>query len=1095
MAAILRWMFVLVLLIAVAGGGAAYWLYIRSDEGLRLEVLRQLSAMAPNVKFEIGRAHLDFIGRVRIYGLTAQLPDDDDEKPSFEIPEIVATLEPTQLTNFENVVVQKLRIVNPKIRAVRGPDRNWNLQRIELQPVSGGPIPDVEVEHGSILVEIQLPDRASRQLKFQNFNVSTSPKDSRRLAVKVATLLEPAGPLTLEIDVNLDGPTWECSSRDAWRVPVDVGLIQLLCDLSPDLAAPHIASAGQWIDRVKASQIAATPITTRPSSPMKLESRLQASSTPYDFGLSCVCDLTFQVGQDEPGCPLQFRALAFVKSGQINNELLPFPLHELQGKILVDNRQIIVSEVRASNGPTQFAFDGDVVPSKPIQASLKIRGIELDDELKSRLPEALRRFIQQLGLTGLCDADATVTLDSGVWQHEVDLRLGRGTVTHERFPVTVRNVEGELHLRKNVVTFDANGKYAGRPVIAHGTITNPGPAHQADIVLTCNNLPLDDESVAACPLPIRKTIEALKLRGRHDVLLRLTRPAGFGQGQKYEPELIEKLYDGSLCFTGFPLEIQQLQGFVKWTGDVVTFTELAGMHDGAKVTGHGTFRRIPSPGRLDLTIDASDATFDRSLHAALPATLRQVWKDFQPQGNFDIKTNIAWVPGEPCEVKIPRVIVRNGAVLMKCFPWPLQKLKGEFSFNMEPGKLDMKVSARHDDTQLSASGVGWFRGKDPWRLKFDQLNIDDLDPNENTTFRNALPLGIQRVFDVLRPAGIFSFDGPVEFYGPQIGGDSISARWDLRTVLSRCAINAGIQIDEMNGVVQLKGQWDGSRTDLDGELKLDSVSVFRLPSGRSYQITQVSGPISFHDGKFVAGMEAAIPPRRLDPDKSNRIRGEAIDGTLYLDAAVDLRAEPEYRAFIELEKGRLERYAQQYLRGQSNLAGVMNGWMNLHGNGTSAERMVGEGKLRIAPAALYELPLFVQMFRIPQLRVPDSTAFEQADLSFTVGDGRFDFKSIELLGDAMSLRGRGYIRLDGGMQLEFGSRPGRGPRRLIQNLFMGPEWIAVRVTGNVGDPKTTIVPLPELDDAMKQFFNPRQMSPSPARFPARTGQNPSGPIK
>lgn len=285
------------------------------------------------------------------------------------------------------------------------------------------------------------------------------------------------------------------------------------------------------------------------------------------------------------------------------------------------------------------------------------------------------------------------------------------------------------------------------------------------------------------------------------------------------------------------------------------------------------------------------------------------------------------------------------------------------------------------------------------------------------------------------------------------------------------------------------------QADLNGDLNLDSISVFGKSNGQSYEITSVRGPVSFHENELIAGTKFSIPPRKDAPDPAQRISGKAIGGTVFLDAVVDLGSETSYQVFVELEKGFLERYAQQYLRGRSNLAGVMNGWIHLHGKGSSSQQMEGVGKLRIAPAALYELPLFVQMFSLPQLRVPDKTAFEQADLNFTVAEERFDFKSIELLGDAMSLRGRGYVRFDGGMNLEFGSQPGRGRRRMFQNLFMGAEWIAVRVTGNVGNPNVTYIPLPDLDDAMRQFFNPRQMMPPTGRSVPRTGQNSNTPSR
>ena len=1071
----------LVLLLAIAGGGSAYYFYCRSDEGLRQLVLRQLEAAAPTLKFDMARAQWDMIGRVHIYGMTIRLPEDDDEKPSIEIPKVEATLDSRPLTDFENVVIQKLRIINPKVRAIRSASGDWNFKGIAFQSSSSDSPPEIEIDHGQVSVEIQTAHRPSRRLKFQNFNLTMLPSDSRRLAVVVSTLLEPAGPLSFDISIDRDGPKWECVSRDPWRIPVDSKLIQLLCDLSPK-AAEHFAKLAKSIEAVKSMQSKATSLEI----PDALETTPTSQTTLPDFGLKCICDVTFQVGQSGPAEPIEFRALTAISEGQITNDVLPLPLHELSGNVLVDSRQIIVSDVRACSGAMRFSFDGEVVPSKPIQGVMKLRGVDLTDDLKARLPESLRKIVLPLGLTGVCDADLTVTHDSGQWQPKVDLILKAGTITDTRFPVTVRNVDGELHIVNNVVSFIGKGKYANQEVTATGTVTDPGPAHQAEILIKGYNLPLDDESITACPLPVQQAIKSLNLSCRHDLWLRIIKPAGVGQ--KYRPELVEKFYDGRLTFQGFRYEVQELTGFLKWSGEDVSFTNLVGSHNGTSLTGRGLYRRQPGPGSLELAIEAVDGAFDRSLKDALPEKLRLVWNDFQPQGLFNIKTRIFWIPGHPCDIEIPMIAVREGEVLMRSFSWPLQNLRGEFAYSTKTGKLDIKeFHAEHDDTQLSGNGFGVFLNGDPWRLKFSQINIDNLNPN--ASFRNALPATMKRVFDIMQPKGDFSFYGPIEFMGPPDSSDAISAAWKLKTVMSGCSIQAGTAIEDITGVIQLDGTWDGTRADLDGELKLDTVSVFRKPKGHSYQITSVRGPFSFHDDELIAGTKVAFPPRKSAPDPAKRISGKVIGGTVYLDAIVDVGTETDYRVFVELEKGFLEQYAQQYLQGQSNLAGVMNGWINLRGKGSSPQQMEGEGKLRIAPAALYELPLFVQMFSLPQLRVPDKTAFEQAELNFTVADERFDFKSIELLGDAMSLRGRGYVRFDGGMELEFGSRPGQGRRRMLQTLFMGAEWIAVRVTGNVGNPHVAYIPLPDLDDAMRQFFNPRQMMPPMGRFAPRTGQN------
>ncbi len=1086
MAAILKWMFVLVLLIAVAGSGAAYWLYSRSDEELRLLVLGQLKTMTPDLKFDVARAQLDWSGRVRIYGLTAFLPDDKD-RPSVEVPEIIATLDSERLADLDNVSIQKLYLVKPKIRLTRNVEGNWNFGRVAFHITPGSVLADIEIENATIPVEFQLSEKKARKLLFENFNLTAHPADSRRLSILIGTLLKPAGPLTLEIDATLDGSTWKCETRDAWKVPVDQRLIQLICDLSPE-AATQVANAGQLMEQAKATQAAVGTITTSPSSPsspMKLASQLQPKSGIPDFGARCICDLTFRLQKDGPQHPFSFQIHSAIANGEIDNDLLPFPLKEVGGTIYVDNRRIIETHLHASNGATKISFAGDIVPSKPITASIKLRGVELNNALKSRLIEPLRRTIQSMGLTGLCDVDASIIQDGGAWQKQVKLHLTKGTVTHERFPVTVRDVTGELLLEKNVVEFHATGKYAGQLVTAHGEITDPGPAHQANIVVSSKNLPIDDESLAACPTPVLKAIESLKLKGRHDLMLRLSRPAGLGQ--KYEPDLNERVYDGSLNFHGFPFAIQQLNGFVRWRGDTVKFSQLRGTHDGATLTGEGTFQLLPKPGRLELTIDATDGAFDRALQMALPASLRQVWNDFQPQGHFDVTTEIAWIPGTPCVVKLPKVTVRDGEMLMKSFPWPLQNLSGKFSYNTEPGKLVMEeVRAQHDDAQLSARGVGWFVNGRPWRLDFHQLNVDNLIPN--ATFRNALPEALQKPFDFLRPTGVFSLAGPVLFFELRPGEKAIGAMWKLDTILSRCGITAGTRVEEINGAIKVEGTWDGNAATLDGKLDLDSLSIFRQATGLAYQINKVVGPISFRDGKFVAGTETAIPPRASDaPDEDKRIRGNVFDGNVFLDSVVELGDELKYQVFVEMKTGRLERYAQQYLRGYSKLAGIMNGWMNLRGKGTNADRMVGEGKMIIAPASLYDSPMLTQIFQVIQLRSPDRSAFEEARLNFSIANGRFDFNSIEFLGESLNMRGRGYVRFDGGMQLDFGLRL----RQLIPNP-LSPGLMAVKVTGNITDPKTAYVPFPEVDDAMKQFFgvllDPRKMTPRPGLFTPRTGQ-------
>ncbi len=1059
--AVFRLMVVLVLLIAVAGGGGAYWFYSLSNELLRAEALRQLRDMSPDLKFGIERAAYDLSGRACLYGLSVQLPEDVE--PSLYIPETLVTLEQQPMTDFKDVTVQRVRIVKPLLRVARQSNGRWNWQGIMVRGGGGSqPLPDVEIERGTAVVELHRDGRATRKLKLNDLNLTTHPTSARQVAVVVSTRIDPAGPLNATAEINLDG--FPLTIDATWKsFPIDDDLLQLLGDVSPAVEE-QLQQARRSMAELAARQVAAVSIT-----PPVL--------APAEFGLSCVCDLDAKFHLDEAGVQPRFQVMATLKSGQLSNSLLPFPLYELGGVLYVDDREAVVRGLHAENGAVRLSVDANAVAGRMPQVELHAKGIEIDEPLKARLPESARKLLESIGLAGMCDVDVQSRVSDAKLDWDVDLRLSNGTVAHERFPYRVRDVVGRVELRGKVARIDGKGTAGGKPLTLTGTVVNPGPEQEADFFINVDGVPVDAELLAATPPVVSKVISELNLKGQGDVRFRARRSAG--PGQRFKLNLAVKMSGGSSAFNGFPYAVNRLSGLVFWDGDVVRFEELQGEHDGAKLTAAGRFQRLPAPGRLDLSIHTQNAAFDRGLEGAVPDSLRQVWREFQPKGGrFDCDTEISWVPGQQCEVILPSIQVKDADIQLACFPWPLQNLKCELAYSAP--KLEVKsFSARHDETHIHGRGIATVPSpSERWHMRFDELFIDDLIPN--ATFRKALPNQLRSVSETLNPTGKFSMSGPVDLYGPHRLSDNISAAWNLKVVLAGCAANAGVRIEDIHGRIDLQGEFDGQQAELSGQLDLDSISVFRQPSGVAHQVTRVVGPIQLQEGQFTAGSRAVVHPTKgatSPPSRvpfSERIVGEAIDGKITLDAVVDLRSEIDYRASLTLAKGRLERYAQKYLRGQSDVAGIMNGWLNLSGKGTSADQVQGRGKLLIAPAALYELPLFVQMFRTLRLDASDRIAFDTAEVEFNIGNSRFNFENIYLVGQAISFRGGGYIRFDGEMQLDFLSKMGRSQlqipllNEIANRLSRG--WVGVKVTGNVGTPRTQMIPVPEFDDAMKQLF-------------------------
>lgn len=93
---------------------------------------------------------------------------------------------------------------------------------------------------------------------------------------------------------------------------------------------------------------------------------------------------------------------------------------------------------------------------------------------------------------------------------------------------------------------------------------------------------------------------------------------------------------------------------------------------------------------------------------------------------------------------------------------------------------------------------------------------------------------------------------------------------------------------------------------------------------------------------------------------------------------------------------------------------------------------------------------------------------------------------VDLAGEALSLRGQGWVGFGGDVWLDFFSRPpglrlGRNP---ITDIFLqsATQWVTVRVRGTTSRPQTTVSSRPQLDESVRRLletFNPRPGVPLP----------------
>jgi hypothetical protein len=125
---------------------------------------------------------------------------------------------------------------------------------------------------------------------------------------------------------------------------------------------------------------------------------------------------------------------------------------------------------------------------------------------------------------------------------------------------------------------------------------------------------------------------------------------------------------------------------------------------------------------------------------------------------------------------------------------------------------------------------------------------------------------------------------------------------------------------------------------------------------------------------------------------------------------------------------------------------------------------------------MYDLPLLLDLLKVPALHAPDGTAFEEAHAEFQVHGRRVEVQRLDLLGNAVSLGGRGELNLDGSdLRMDFYAVWGHIVQVLPPGLRDLPPWLSrnlllVRARGALGgDVKFSTEPVPALVGPVKQL--------------------------
>jgi hypothetical protein len=609
----------------------------------------------------------------------------------------------------------------------------------------------------------------------------------------------------------------------------------------------------------------------------------------------------------------------------------------------------------------------------------------------------------------------------------------------------------------------------------------PLPKPTGWVEVTGAGVPIHERLLAALPAKAQLFVRSLRPQGLIDFRWRYERLDR--AAERGDKSLDLTLNDCAIQYERFPYPLQQIRGAVTGRNDHYTLSNLVGRdRQGAGVvTCQGESDVTDAGLDLKLVFQGSSIPLDENLKQALTPQVQQVWTDLRPQGRVNFTANVTRQPGQekPAFEVALEPYEKSVSVEPTFFPYRFEQVDGRA--NITDGHVVLSdLRGLHGRSEFTADGGDWQAAPGGgWQLMVSGLNADRLafEPD----LLSAMPPGVQKVIDRLRPAGSFDAYRSTLRFTRRGAGTPIAAAWDIQLACHQAMLRGDLPLENITGGVRLMGTCDGANATSYGELAIDSVIW------NDMQLTNLHGPF-WSDGSICyfgkgATVKLAQPPRSLTAD--------AFGGSVVADVALQHAGQPRYHADISLAAVSLARFARERLGGPNDLTGTVIGTLSLDGTGRSTYALSGKGDLHVVNANIYQLPPLVAMLKVLRNRTPDSTAFDRCDMQFDLRGEHIHFNRLDLLGDAASLYGRGETNFDRRLDLTFYTLV--GPADLPIPLWktvaghISEQGLQIKVGGTWDNPQIHREAFPAVSQMLEQLRTEAEQGAAAMAPPAAAG--------
>ncbi|MHB1425297.1 MAG: hypothetical protein ACYC3I_19175 [Gemmataceae bacterium] len=1022
---------------------------------VRRLVLAKVNELFIGATVSLDSARLRLLGGIGIRDLRMGRRDDLDRGDFLYVPSAVIYHDKEHLLDG-SLAIRKIELERPHLRIVRERDGRINFAGLLAPPDLKEHVPTLIVRQGVIVLEDRRDAVGSVLLEIKEVNLTVINDPLSTLVIEGTGQTDVLG--AVRIHVRYLRPSNAASAVvELPEVPVGPPLLQRLAGFCPD-----------FVQHVRALSGVANIQTT----------------------------LAYRPGIAQP---LTYDVRFELNKGELRHECLPAPLQNIHAKLRYINGRIPHGLLRARSETATVQLDlWDLVwptqPPKTIEDAMarleaKVEHFTVTPQFFDHLPLACRKIQTLYNPSGPVSLTYQYQrLEAGHWEKHWTIQPEGMTAEFEHFRYPIDSVTGNIKVdffsdRADYIRVDLAGRGSDRPVVVRGSIEGDKDS-AVDLVIAAEDVPIDHKLMSALPAKSRKLARtflpsASRELGQSERPLRLVRPAGLANikvfvrrargHEEFANRYLLSFRDTSLKYDLFPYPLEKVTGVLDIQPDHWECSDFHGSHkDGDIWVNACSFRAEAEQGQpsecVQVAIRGKDILLDPEFEQALSppevpgrAALRHAWAMLALRGRLSFESVVLDQPEQPQDIDV-RVDVKGCSMQPEFFRYAMTDVSAGVRYKQ--GRVYVKeASAKHGDCRLTLKDAAIVLnpagGFTAW---FTDVCGEDLLPDEE--FLSALHPTLRRGLEPLRiRKPLYVKMAKLTLDCPAAPGEPLKIWWDGGASLRKQTFDAGVEINDVDGVVWCQGYHNGRQ--------LESVSghaVFERATILGQPFTQLQGRIE-------------VVPETPDCLSLYDLKANLFGGFVGGEARFTFSSPLRYEVKLDALHVQLEQFGQHNRLGEdAQLQGPARAAVHLTGEGSDLSGLKGNGRIEVARGKLYRLPLLLDLLKAFGLRLPDRTAFEQARMIFGIEGPQMRIHSLDLWGNAISLRGQGTLNLDGSnLNLDFSADWGRVPQMLppgISDLsqVVSDQLFKIKMRGKITSPRFEKEFIPGVVDPIKKVF-------------------------